>query len=240
MKTRLLKTSVLFVLLLVSQVSSAQTLLNLDQAIQLAYAHDPRIEEKKAFVRKAQALLQEAEGADGLKYGLTSFLAITRGLDGGFYEGGEVSCSNNCKPRDDNYNLNDGLSFWAGLNFSIIKPLMTFGRLENYQHAAQQNIVVKQQDVELQRDRIRLDVVRAYFGYLTARDSRYLLKDTRKRLEAALQLAKQWIEDDNGIVSLSDIYALESGLGLIESSMANARGVEAIAMDGLKLLTALL
>jgi outer membrane protein TolC len=239
MKPRLLKTSVLFVLLLVSQVASAQTLLNLDQAIQLAYAHDPRIEEKKAFVRKAQALLQEAEGADGLKYGLTSFLAITRGLDGGFYEGGEISCSNNCKPRDDNYNLNDGLSLWAGLNFSIIKPLMTFGRLENYQHAAQQNIVVKQQDVELQRDSIRLDVVRAYFGYLTARDSRYLLKDTRKRLEAALQLAKQWIEDDNGIVSLSDIYALESGLGLIESSMANARGVEAIAMDGLKLLTGL-
>jgi outer membrane protein TolC len=116
---------------------------------------------------------------------------------------------------------------------------MTFGRLENYQHAAQQNIVVKQQDVELQRDSIRLDVVRAYFGYLTARDSRYLLKDTHKRLEAALQLANQWIEEDNGIVSLSDRYALESGLGLIESSMADARGVEAIAMDGLKLLTGL-
>ena len=239
MNARLLKTSLLFMLMLVSQVLGAQTPLSLDQAIQLAYAHDPRIEEKKAFVRKAQALLAEAEGADGISYGLTSFLAITRGLEGGFYEGGAESCSTNCKPRDDNYNLNDGLSFWAGLNFSIIKPLMTFGRLENYQHAAQQNILVKQQDVKLQRDSIRLDVVRAYFGYLTARDSRYLLEDTRKRLQSALQLANQWLEEDKGIVSLSDRYALESGLGLIESSMADARGVEAIAMDGLKLLTGL-
>jgi len=226
-------------MMFLSQSVNAQVLLNLDQAIEMAYGYDARIDEKEAFVRKAQAVLAEAEGSEGFQYGATSFLAITRGLNGGFYEGGAESCSDNCRPRDDNYNLNDGLSLWAGLTFSIIKPLMTFGRLENYQKAALQNIRVKRQEVILQRDSIRLDVVKAYFGYLTARDSRYLLENTLKKLEAALQLANEWIEKGEGNVSLSDRYALESGIGLVNSFLADTRGLEAIAMDGIKVLTGL-
>ena len=37
--------------------------------------------------------------------------------------------------------------------------LATFGRLENYQEAAQHNIYVKQQDVVLQKDEVALQVV---------------------------------------------------------------------------------
>ncbi|MFV2033159.1 MAG: TolC family protein [Gammaproteobacteria bacterium] len=239
MKSSLLPITLLLAMLLLPQVSSAQTVLNLDMAIELALANDPRVDEKKAFVRKAQALLAEAEGSAGLRYGVDSFLAITTGVDGGFFQDGAESCSSNCTPRDDAYDFNDGLSLWAGLTFSVIKPLMTFGRLENFQQAAQQNILVKQQDVELQRDSIRLDVVKAYYGYLTARDSRFLLEDTRKRLTSALELVKQWLDEDRGTVSQSDLYALQSGLGLIDSFLAEAEGFEAIAMAGLKLLTGL-
>jgi outer membrane protein len=142
----------------------AQEKLSLEQAIELAMVHDPRIDEKDAFVRKAQGLLQEAEGSEGFRYSVDSFLAIAPGVDGGFYKDGANSCSNNCKPRDDLYDLNDGLSPWAGLTFSIVRPLATFGRLENYQEAAQQNIVIKQQDVTLQRDETALQVVKAYYG----------------------------------------------------------------------------
>lgn len=229
--------ALLFILVLVSSALKAQTILNLDEAIQLALVNDPRIEEKKAFVRKARAMLDEAEGSAGFRYGVDSFLAIATGLDGGFYEGGAESCSGSCTPRSDTYDFNDGLSLWGGLTFSIVKPLATFGRLENYEKAAQQNILVKQGDVELQRDSVRLNVVKAYYGYLAARDGRFLLEDTHKRLEAALELVIEWLDEDRGNVSLSDRYALESGLGLVESFLAEARGIEAIAMEGLKLLT---
>jgi len=243
MKARIINTSLLFmgalILALTSQALMAKTSLSLDEAIQLALAYDPRIEEKKAFVRKAQAMLDEAEGSADFRYGVDSFLAIATGLDGGFYEGGAETCSTNCTPRSDTYDFNDGFSLWAGMTFSIVKPLATFGRLENYQEAAQQNILVKQQDVELQRDSIRLTVVKAYYGYLAARDGRFLLEDTHKRLESALELVNQWLEEGKGNVSLSDRYALESGLGLVESFLAEAKGIEAIAMEGLKLLTGL-
>ena len=211
--------------------------LDLEQAIELALAHDPRIDEKQAFVRKARGLLQEAEGSEGFRYSVDSFLALSTGLDGGFYEGGEDSCSSNCAPRDDAYDFDDGLSLWAGLTFSIVKPLATFGRLENYQEAAQNNILIKQQDVTLQRDEVALQVVKAYYGYLTARDSRLLLEDTRKRLDGALDLVDGWLEEGSGNASLSDKYALQSGLGLIDNFLAEATGLEQIAMAGLKLLT---
>jgi len=238
MKLTIINTSLLL-LVLMSQALNAKTSLSLDEAIQLALVNDPRIEEKRAFVRKAQGLLDEAEGSAGFRYGVDSFLAIATGVDGGFYEGGAESCSGTCTPRSDTYDFNDGLSLWGGLTFSIVKPLATFGRLENYRKAAQQNILVKQQDVELQRDSIRLTVVEAYYGYLTARDSRFLLEDTHKRLEAALKLVNRWLDEDKGNVSLSDRYALQSGLGLVENFLAEAKGVEAIAMEGLKLLTGL-
>ena len=239
MKLSQLNITLLLIVLMLPQASSAQTILSLERAIELALANDPRVEQKKAFVRHAEAMLQEAEGSAGLRYGVDSFLAFATGVDGGFFENGAVSCTANCTPRDDAFDFNDGLSLWAGLTFSVIKPLMTFGRLESFQQAAQQNILVKQQDVELQRDSIRLDVVRAYYGYLTARDSRFLLEDTRKRLTSALELVSRWLDEDKGNVSQSDLYALQSGLGLIDSFLAEAEGFEAIALAGLKMLTGL-
>lgn len=239
MKLRLQNTTLFMLLLAVPLISPAQEPLSLDRAIEMALAHDPRIEEKEAFVRQAQGLLAEAEGSGGLRYGLNTFIALTPDVEGGFFEGGEDSCSDNCEPRDDIFDISDGIGLWTSLTFSVIKPLMTFGRLESYQDAAQHNILVKQGDVELQRDAIRLDVVRAYFGYLAARDSRLLLEDTRKRLEAARELVQDWLDEDKGNVSQSDRYALESGLGLIDNFLAEASGLETIAMAGLKVLTGL-
>jgi len=239
MKSVLLKITLVTTLLAMPLMSPAQELLSLDQAIELALAHDPRIEEKQAFVRQAQGLLAEAEGSGGLRYSVDTFFALAPDVEGGFFQNGEETCAANCTTRSDGTDFDDGLSLWAGLTFSIIKPLATFGRLDSYQDAAQNNILVKRQDVELQRDSIRLDVVRAYYGYLAAKDSRLLLEDTRSRLSSALELVEEWLDEDKGSVSLSDRYALESGLGLIDNFIAEATGIEAIAMAGIKVLTGL-
>ena len=229
----------LIVLPWLSFALQAQGKHSLDQLIELAMDYDPRIDEKEAFVRKARGLYEEAKGSEGFRYSVDSFVAIANGVEGGFYEGGDTSCSGDCRPRDDIYDLNDGLSMWGGLTFSIVTPLSTFGRLESYQEAAQNNIVVKQQDVYLKRDEVALQVVQAYYGYLTARDSRLLLQDTRSRLTSALELVDDWLENGAGSVSQSDKFALQSGLGLIDNFIAEANGLEQIAMAGLKLLTGL-
>lgn len=227
----------LSVICLIPWSAQALTTLSLEQAIELALQADPRIEEKQAFVRKAQALLQEAEGTEGWRFSVDSALAVITGVDGGFYENGDNSCSSNCRPRDDAYDFDDGLSLWASMTFSVVKPLTTFGQLEGYQEAARNNIIIKQQDVELEKESTKLDVVKAYNGFLAARDGRYLMEDTQKRLESAHALVDEWLEEDNGKASLSDKYALEAGLGLIRRYLAETSGLESIAMEGLRLLT---
>ena len=231
----------LFTLLLLANIGQvlADTTVNLDQAIEMALASDPRIDEKRAFVEKAKGLLQEAEGTGGLRYAIDSHLAMTTGVEGGFYQGGANTCSTgaDCTPRSDTYDFDDGFSLWTSLTFSIVKPLTTFGQLESYQEAAQHNIEVKRQDITLQKEEIKLDVVKAYNGYLAARDSRYMLEDTQARLNVAVDLVKDWLDEDTGQAKLADQFALQAGLGLVDRYIADARGLEAIAMEGLKLLT---
>jgi outer membrane protein TolC len=217
--------------------SHAVTRVNLQQAIEMALSADPRIDEKRAFVKKAEALLQEADGKGGLRYSIDSFLAITTGVDGGFYENGDTRCSANCTPRSDAYDLDDGLSLWTTFTFSIIKPLTTFGQLENYQLAARNNILIKQEDVTLQQEEVKLQVVQAYYGFLAARDTRYLLEDTQKRLKGALEMVTSWLDEGSGKVKLADRYALDAGVGLVNRFLADASGLEKIALEGLKLLT---
>jgi outer membrane protein len=218
-------------------MGQAATTLNLQQAVDMALRADPRIEEKQAFVRKANALLQEAEGTGGWRFAVDSALAVVTGVDGGFYENGATSCTGDCTLRSDAYSFNDGYSLWASMTFSVVKPLTTFGQLENYQEAARNNIIIKQQDVELEKESIKLDVVKAYNGYLAARDGRYLMEDTEKRLQGAMDLVNKWLDEDNGKATLSDKYALEAGLGLIHRYLAETNGLESIAMEGLHLLT---
>lgn len=233
-----MKTLVTLLLLISSVVAHAETI-DLDKAIELALSHDARIDEKQALAKKAQALLEEANKSGGIRIGLTSFLGLTTGVKGGFYSDKQNTCNSNCEPRDDAYAFKDGLSAWAFLQATIIKPLTTFGRLENYQKAAAQNILVKNEDITLQKDAIRLDVIKAYNGYLAARDARYLMDASLKQVNGALELVNKWLDDDKGSVKLSDRYALESGVALIERYQAQASGLESIALSGLSVLTGL-
>lgn len=223
--------------LLISAPGSAATIIDLDQAVKMALSADPRIDQKRAFVKKAEAMLREAEGKGGLRYSVDAYLALTTAVDGGFFDDGAETCAPGCQVREDAYDFDDGLSLWTNLTFSIVKPLTTFGQLENYQEAARNNIVVKEQDVTLQQEEVKLQVVQAYYGFLAARDSRYLLEDTRQRLQMAYELVSQWINEDSGKAKLADQYALKAGLGLVENYLSEAQGLENIAMEGLRLLT---
>jgi len=204
--------------------------LSLDQAIERALTTDPRIEERLHLVNEARALLQRAEGSDDLIFDVNAFVGLTTQVEGGFFEPGTTT------PRSDKYEHN-GLTSWTSVQFSIIKPLYTFGKIEHFSDAAKGNIAVKKEDVRIQRADTTLDVSRAYYGYLTARDTRYLFEDVESRLQKALDLVGRWIEEERGDVRQADLYALQSGMAIVRRYHARAESVEAIALAGLKMLT---
>lgn len=232
-----MKRLISFFLLTLVNAAHAETL-SLDQALQRAYLSDPRIGEKQHLVTAARGLLDEAQGNSGWRTELNSFVGLTTGVDGGVYENGTNSCvaGSDCNLRDDLYDV-DQLSLWLNTQFAIIKPLHTFGKIENYSKAAEGNIVIKQADVELQRQNTRFDVSRAYYGYLTAHDVRLLMEDSSKRLNGALELVTEWLEEQNGQATEADRFALTAGVALLKRYESEAGALERVALGGLKVLT---
>lgn len=210
----------------------AQTV-DLNQAIDMSLKADPRIQERAQWVEQARALLEEAEGNNGLRLDANLFVGLAPKVEGGFYQGGATS---GATPRNDAYDWK-GLSDWSALQFSIVKPLYTFGKVERYIDAARGNIDVKRQDVRLQRGNTVLDVTRAYYGYLTARDTRRMLEDVRGKVDGAISLVEKWLKADNGQAKQSDLYELQAKRALLSKYLSQAQAVENVSLNGLKVLT---
>jgi outer membrane protein len=217
-------------------VATAQTM-TLEQAVELSLSADPRIREKEQVVEQARALLEEVQGKDGLRMHADLFVGLAPEVEGGFYKGGADSCTAlPCKPRSDKSSL-DGLSDWTALQFTLIKPLYTFGKIGHYSTAAQGNIDVKRGDVRQARADTVTDVKRAWYGYLAARDTRLLLEEVARRVEDARDMVKKSLEEDDGEARPSDLYAIEAARGLLGKYLSQAGAIEKISMDALRVLT---
>ena len=216
--------------------SSYAQQLTLDDAIEQALSVDPRVAEMEAFVEHAKALLDEAEGSDDLMLTANAFVGLSPVVEGGFFKE-DCGANEQCEPRRDRYDLSEGLSPWFNLQYGIIKPLKTFGKIESYSLAAKQNIKVKEQDVRLQRGAIILDVKKAYYGYLTAKNTRLFLEDIKKRIDAAAERVQIWLDEGEGDATQSDLFALQSASALARSFISKASALETVAIDGLKVLT---
>ncbi len=218
--------------LLAALPAQAETI-NLQQAVQMSLAADPRIKEREQVVEAARGMLEEVQGNAGWRVSANAFIGLAPEVEGGFYQGGAFSGT---VPRTDGDKI-DGISDWTHLDFALIKPLYTFGKVERYGEAAQGNIDLKRGELKQTRGDTIYDTKRAYFGYLTARDIRVFLEDMQERLNSAIKSVERNLKEETGESRQSDLYALQTAKGLLAKYVHQARAVEKISLDGLKVLT---
>ncbi|HYP67115.1 MAG TPA: TolC family protein [Thiobacillaceae bacterium] len=220
------------------QTGSALALtVNLEQAVEMSLAADPRIKEREQVVESARGLLAEAKANLGWRADANAFIGLAPKVDGGFYRDGATTCTAfPCVPRSDGDRIH-GLSDWTHLEFALIKPLYTFGKIDHYKAAAQGNVEVKQGEVSQTKADTAFDTKRAYYGYLTARDIRLFLEDVQVRLNGAIDRAEQSLKQESGEVTLSELYSLQSTRGVVAKYVYQAKALERISLDGLKVLT---
>lgn len=207
--------------------------INLQQAVEMSLAADPRIKEREQVVEAARGLLKEVKGNGGWRISANAFVGLAPEVEGGFYEGGAFSGTT---PRTDGDEIN-GISEWTHLDFALVKPLYTFGKIERYGEAARGNIDLKEGELRQTRGDTIYDTKRAYFGYLTARDIRVFLEDVQDKLARSIASVERNLEEDTGESKQSDLYALQAARGLLAKYAHQARAVEKISLDGLKVLT---
>lgn len=214
--------------------ADAQTV-NLQQALEMSLSADPRIKEREYLVEAARGLLAEVKGNEGWRISANAFVGLAPAVEGGFYRGGAYSGTT---PRRDGDQWS-GVSDWTHLEFALIKPLYTFGKVEAYGKAAEGNIDIKRGDVRQSRAETVFDTKRAYYGYLTARDIRQFLEDMQSRLENSISHAERALKDETGEVTQAELYSLQATRGVIGKYVHQARAVENISLDGLRVLTGL-
>jgi outer membrane protein TolC len=218
--------------LLTALPGQAETI-NLQQAVEMSLTADPRIKEREQVVEAARGLLEEVQGNAGWRVTANAFIGLAPKVEGGFYQGGAYSGTN---PRTDGDKL-DGVSDWTHLDFALIKPLYTFGKIERYGEAAQGNIDLKRGELRQTRADTVYDTKRAYFGYLTARDTRVFLEDMQSRLNQAVGSVERSLKEERGDAKQSDLYALQTAKGTLAKYVYQSKAIEKISLDGLKVLT---
>lgn len=88
-------------------------------------------------------------------------------------------------------------------------PIYTFGKIQAASEAATAGVRVSEWDLEKTRQAVRMDVRRAYFGALLARDARYLLNEVDARIKSAIEGLDQRIA--KGDTSVEEVDRLRLG-----------------------------
>ncbi len=140
-------------------------------------------------------------------------------------------------PTSRNLSLTDGLEPIIHFDISGVIPLYTFGKITAAKDAAAAGVRVSEWDLEKSRQQARLDVRRAFYGLLVARDAEYLASEIVQELDKAIQGVKGKIAKDDKTVSDVDVLRLEVLREEIVSRMGEAARGEAVATSSLRFLT---
>ena len=204
--------------------AAARASYSLPRILELADGNHPNIAMARAKVKQARAQLDEAHWAPYSQFKLTGGVAVVPALSG----------NNVYSPNTDvALTSNLGVGWRAGIEGVI--PLWTFGKISNLWEAAGANVKLHEAMVERDRDAVRVDVRRAFFGLQLARDSQLLLKDVRSSIDkgqAALQ--KQIDKDEGDPIDLLKLQTYASEIDIRDAEVARYVNV---ALAGLRFYT---
>jgi outer membrane protein TolC len=131
------------------------------------------------------------------------------------------------------------LTSHMGLGWSIgidgVIPLWTFGKITNLWDASAAQVKVAEQDVEKEKNNIKLDVRRAYYGVQLARDAMALMRDAESRVDKYMGSLEKKVKSGDG--DEITFYKLKMNRADLTARHSQARQSEAVALASLKFLT---
>ncbi|MFO0588658.1 MAG: TolC family protein [Polyangiaceae bacterium] len=204
--------------------AAPSTGMSLARILELAETNHPNVLAAQARLKQVRAQLDEAHFAPFSQFKLT----------GGFTVAPQIKGNAIFSPNTD-ASLTSSLGVAWRVGIDGIIPLWTFGKITNLWDAASANVKVHEHDVDKERDAVRLDVRKAFFGLRFARDAQHLLGEVKKELEKAETRAAAAAETDDGDpIELAQVQAVSAE---IEARESEATRFEQTALAGLRFYT---
>jgi outer membrane protein TolC len=197
---------------------------DLDHVLALADRNHPNILAARARVHQVRAQLDEARFAPFSQFKLTGGVALAPTVRG-----------NNVFSPNTDVSLTSSLGVAWRVGIEGVVPLWTFGKITNLWDAAEANVRVNEAAVEKERDAVRLDVRKAYFGLQLARDSGSLLHDVRGQIDKGLERLQEQVDRDEG--DPIELLKLQTFASELDARAAEIDKFTAIALAGLRFYT---
>lgn len=197
---------------------------SLSTALDLADRNHPQISQARARLQATRAQLDEAHSAPFSLFKMSGGVGIAPELVG-----------TSAYSPDNDVSLTSGVALAWRIDMQGVLPLWTFGKIGNLWDAAEANVKVHEAGVEKERDLVRLEVRRAYYGLLLARDGKLLLADVKKTLDKGERSLMQKVED--GEADILDLYKLQTFAAELDVRAAEATKWESVALTGLRFYT---
>jgi len=198
--------------------------MSLARILELADKNHPNVLAAKARLTQVRAQLDEAHFAPFTQFKLTGGVTLAPQIRG-----------NNIFSPNTDASLTSSLGVAWRIGIDGIVPLWTFGKITNLWDAAAANVKVHEHDVEKERDAVRLDVRKAFFGLRFARDAKHLLVEVKKELaKAESRAAAQADSEDGDPIELAQVQTISAE---IEARESEAERFEQTALAGLRFYT---
>jgi outer membrane protein len=130
-----------------------------------------------------------------------------------------------------------GVAIFGRMDFSVIQPLYTFGKIAFREEAAARNIKVKEAGVDAKKGEVILQVSEAYYGLILAEQGKEAVKDARTYLNDTRERITRLLRINSPNVKESDRYRLASYEGALEKFAAEADEGSKVAYRALRALT---
>ncbi len=203
---------------------AAESRVSLDECLRAAERHSPKLGEVRARLAHKRAQQEVALFAPYSEFSVSAGLAVAPTVRGTALYSVDT---------DTSLGENQALAWQAGVEGAV--PLYTFGKIENARSAAAAHSRVGEGEVEKELNELRLNVHRAYYGALLARDALTLVREALRRIDQVMVDAERALEagegDDIELVRLQ-IYRAD-----LASRESEAQEKQKVALASLRFLT---
>jgi outer membrane protein TolC len=214
--------------------ANQQPVLTLKELITMALNFSPEVKATKSEVNLAQEQKNEVHGYRWPQLDATAMTGVVPNSRLPVIPPGTG-------PRrlfyPDSKNDLHGVNIFGRMDFSVVQPLYTFGKIAYREEAAAKNIKVKEAGVDSKKGDVIFQVSQAYYGLILAEQGKEVVKDARTYLSDTRERITRLLNINSPNVKETDRYRLASYEGALVKFEAQAEEGSKVAYKALKALT---
>ena len=214
--------------------AAAGPVLNLDQLTEMALKFSPDIQASRSEVKLAQEQKNEAHGYRFPQFDTIAVGGVVPDARLPVIPGGN-------EPRrlyyPDPKDKIHGMNVFGHMDFSVIQPLYTFGKIAYREAAAARNVKVKEEEVVAKQGEVMVLVAQAYYGLILANQGKEAVKEARSYLSDTRERINRLVAVRSPNVRETDKYRLAAYEGAVDKAGAESEEGAKTAYRALKALS---